>query len=72
MAAGWYAAKEAGKIVSNNFQLHPPRNLDTNEIRNTFGNLDYPLLLSVVRTKKGYEVESYDPDVLDTGECTPS
>lgn len=69
MAAAWYQAKSAGEIVSNNFQLHPPRNLDRNTIRNTYGNLDYPLLLSAVRHEDGYVIEHYDEAALVEGRC---
>lgn len=44
MCKKWYDRVAHGDIVSTNFQLHPPRGLDTNEIRNTCGNLIYPLL----------------------------
>jgi MamI restriction endonuclease len=39
MCAKWYANRLSGVIKSNNFQLHPPRGLDSNVIRNTCGNL---------------------------------
>ena len=70
MAGSWYAAREAKEIVSTNFQLHPPRGKDTNTITNKCGNLDYPLLFCAVRGESGYEVQTYDPDVLKSGACT--
>ena len=69
MCNKWYANRIGGSIISTNFQLHPPRNKDTNEIRNTCGNLPYPLLLWAERGKTRYEVVEYDPDVLKTGAC---
>jgi hypothetical protein len=39
MCKQWYQKHTIGEIISNNFQLHPPRGQDTNLIRNTFGNL---------------------------------
>lgn len=72
MANGWYEAKETGEIKSNNFQLHPPRNKDSDEIRNTYGNLLYPLLFSAVRAEDGYQVQSFDPEVLNSGVCRPA
>ncbi|MEO8556879.1 MAG: MamI family restriction endonuclease, partial [Actinomycetota bacterium] len=38
MCAQWYEQHAAGTIVSNNFQLHPPRGKNSNVIRNTCGN----------------------------------
>ena len=40
----WYEQRNSGVIRSTNFQLHPPRNKDHNTMRNTCGNLEYPLL----------------------------
>lgn len=71
MCQDWYGAKAGGKIGSNNFQLHPPRGRDDNEIRNTFGNLHYPLLLCAVRRDDRYEVRDFDPNVLTSGVCRP-
>ena len=69
MCRKWYEARTAGRISSKNFQLHPPRGKDVDLIRNTFGNLHYPLLLCAVRGDRGYEMRSYDPDVMDNGLC---
>lgn len=65
----WYQKQASGEIESNNFQLHPPRNKDSNVIRNTCGNLEYPLLFSAIREEKGFVVTHYDAAVLTTGEC---
>lgn len=70
MCGAWYAARSSGDISSTNFQLHPPRGTDVNTIRNTYGNLHYPLLFCAVRGEGGYEIRLYDPDVLESGECT--
>lgn len=70
MAARWYQAKSVGTIRSNNFQLHPPRNRDSDTIRNTYGNLDYPLLFSAVRDEGGYRIDHYDKSALSNGECS--
>ena len=83
----WYAKRGKGEIKSNNFQLHPPRgqvsNLifnnnfhpprgqDTDIIRNTCGNLSYPLYFSAERTRaKRYTLLRYDPKALITGTCS--
>jgi hypothetical protein len=65
----WYGNRDKGSIKSNNFQLHPPRGKDTNEIRNKCGNLEYPLLLWAEREKNGYKVISYHPKALTEGGC---
>src|SRR3990172_5212628 len=40
MCDAWYSKRRKGEIVSNNFQLHPPRNRNSNVIRNECGNLE--------------------------------
>lgn len=65
----WYAKRESGEIQSNNFQLHPPRNKNSNVIRNTCGNLEYPLLFSAIHERDGFRVETYTPAVLKSGAC---
>jgi hypothetical protein len=72
MAQNWYEKVGAREIVSTNFQLHPPRGKDTDEIRNKCGNLLYPLLLCAERADAGYRVRHYAPAVLNSGECRPS
>ena len=74
LASKWYALRAKGVITSTNCQLHPPRNLDTNVIRNTCGNLEYPLFFSAVydsATKKWVQ-ETLNPSVLESGSCKPS
>ncbi len=72
MCAKWYEGRAKGDIVSNNFQLHPPRNLDSDIIRNTCGNLVYPLFFCAERRRTGYEVTAYTPSILTSGECQPA
>lgn len=69
MCGDWYAKRDTGEIRSHNFQLHPPRNLDANVIRNTCGNLEYPLLFCAVWDGTTYQVRTFNPDVLQTGAC---
>lgn len=69
MCAKWYQQRDSGEIRSDNFQLHPPRNMDSNVFRNTCGNLEYPLLFEAVWNGHTYEVVTYDPEVLRSGEC---
>ncbi|MGO0063480.1 MamI family restriction endonuclease [Brevibacillus fluminis] len=71
MCRKWYKQVESGQIISTNFQLHPPRNKNSNEFRNTCGNLDYPLLLNAIWDGSKYELIHYDPDALNSGMCTP-
>jgi hypothetical protein len=76
MCTDWYLKRANGEIISANFQLHPPRGKDTNTIRNTCGNLEYPLLFEAERDKTsktaGYELKLFDPSVLKSGVCTPT
>ena len=69
MAERWYVAKARGVIKSNNFQLHPPRNQNGNAIRNTYGNLEYPLLFSAIRESGQYRIEHFDLSVMIDGCC---
>lgn len=66
----WYFMKSQNQIISNNFQLHPPRNKNTNIFTNNCGNLNYPLLLNAQWNGTTYEVIHYDPSVLESGQCT--
>ncbi|AFK63886.1 hypothetical protein TKWG_20845 [Advenella kashmirensis WT001] len=43
ICTNWYDKRTADEISSTNFQLHPPRRNDSNVIRNSCGNLEYPL-----------------------------
>lgn len=70
MCESWYNKRRSGEIRSTNFQLHPPRGLDTNVIRNTCGNLEYPLYFAAEREKSApYQLHTYHPQVLSTGQC---
>ncbi len=66
----WYSKRKSGEIVSNNFQLHPPRNKDSNVFRNTCGNLEYPLLFEAVRVKDNFVATVFAPEMMDAGKCT--
>jgi hypothetical protein len=66
----WYEQREEGTIVSNNFQLHPPRGKNSNIFRNTCGNLNYPLFLSAEWIVDKYKITHDDPSVLKNGECS--
>lgn len=70
MCETWYKQRGDGTIISDNFQLHPPRNLDSDVFRNTCGNLNYPLMLCAEWNGDGYRVISYNPDVLESGSCS--
>lgn len=71
MAKAWYDKRDSGEIISDNFQLHPPRGTDSDVFRNTCGNLTYPLLLCAERIdESGYQLVSFDPDALTSGRCT--
>jgi hypothetical protein len=72
MATKWYEQRAQGVIRSDNFQLHPPRNLDSDVFRNTCGNLIYPLLFRADWTGSGYEVITSNPSLLETGTCVAS
>ena len=69
MCRRWYEAHASGEIISTNFQLHPPRGLDTDEIRNTCGNLLYPLLFCAERRNDRWEAVVYNESVLVDGLC---
>lgn len=69
MCKQWYEKRQKGIIISNNFQLHPPRELDSNIIRNTCGNLEYPLLFCAERIGDRYKVITYDPQIMKSGQC---
>jgi len=71
MCDSWYQKRVSGEISSSNFQLHPPRGRDTNVIRNTCGNLSYPLLFCAERAaNEKYRLLSYEPSTLTTGLCS--
>ena len=69
IAKSWYKKRSDGEIISNNFQLHPPRNKNSNVFRNTCGNLEYPLLFEACRRKSGFECTFYEARSIDSGLC---
>lgn len=66
----WYKQREEGIIKSDNFQLHPPRNQNTNIFRNTCGNLNYPLLFSAEWFENQYTLTSFEENILENGICS--
>lgn len=70
IAGIWYGKKDRGEIVSNNFQLHPPRNLNSNVFRNSCGNLEYPLLFSAEYSGASYELTHFNGAIVNSGCCT--
>lgn len=72
MCEQWYNKVKTKEIRSTNFQLHPPRGKDSNIIRNSCGNLIYPLLFYAERPQDGkYNVKYYAPETMETGLCEP-
>jgi hypothetical protein len=66
----WYEKRANGEIVSNNFQLHPPRGLDSSIIRNTCGNLTYPLYFCAERSSEGkYQLVLFEPSARESQSC---
>lgn len=71
LAAKWYAKWAKGEM-SDNCQLHPPRNQDSDVIRNTCGNLIYPLFFSAIYDGKHWVQETLNPSALNSGSCKPA
>lgn len=70
MCQSWFEQRKQGKIKSNNFQLHPPRGRDSNIIRNSCGNLEYPLYFCAERAEdETYRLITFDEQVLSVGQC---
>ncbi len=69
VAKEWYFQHANGRIISNNFQLHPPVNKNDDVFTNRCGALAYPLLFMAEWNGRNYEVLSYNPNVLVSGEC---
>lgn len=69
MCTKWYEQRESGDIRSDNFQLHPPRNINSNVIRNNCGIFEYPLLFHAERMEGRYELVLYNDDVMTSGLC---
>ena len=69
MCSVWYSARARGEIRSSNFQLHPPRGEDRDIIRNSFGNLSYPLLFSAVHAGRCYSLQFHNRAAIGEGLC---
>ena len=69
LVATWYEMREVGNIRSTNFQLHPPRNEDHNVIRNSLGNLEYPLFFQAECQANRYRLIHLDKAALRSGRC---
>ena len=69
MAERWYEMRRRKEIKSTNFQLHPPRNLDSDVFRNNCGTLQYPLLFAAHRQDGRFRQVAYAPEVLESGAC---
>ena len=69
IAQRWYDQKAQGIIGSDNFQLHPPRNLDHNIFKSTCGNLQYPLLFEAHVVCGRYTVQFFEENILINGLC---
>ena len=71
IASRWYQERKKGTIISNNFQLHPPRNQSGNEMRNKCGNFLAPLFFEAVkRPEKGAcVVTKHNPETLHKDLC---
>ena len=65
----WYQKRKNGEITSNNFQLHPPRNRNSNIFTNTCGNLSYPLVMDARWNGKTYEIVCFDEEAIENGQC---
>lgn len=72
MCSNWYKQRDNGFIKSNNFQLHPPRNLNSNVIRNTFGTFEYPLYFQAERIDGKFQPIVANNDALVEGKCIPA
>lgn len=72
IANNWYEQREKGLIKSDNFQLHPPRNLDNNIFKNNCGNLKYPLLFEARLVDGKYARFQYNSSALKSGGCVAS
>ncbi|MEA5509957.1 MamI family restriction endonuclease [Crocosphaera sp. UHCC 0190] len=72
IARDWYERRKKGIIKSDNFQLHPPRNLDHNVFTNNCGNLEYPLLFEARIIVDKYELTVFNGDILNRGSCKVS
>ena len=67
IAQKWYDQFANGTIRSNNFQLHPPVNKNSNIFTNRCGNLAYPLLLEAEWNGQEYDAATliFRADIVD-------
>lgn len=72
IADKWYNLRASGEIKSDNFQLHPPRNLDNNIFRNNCGHLEYPLLFEARLENGKFILICCDESIMTSGECVQS
>jgi hypothetical protein len=72
IAKTWYKQRASGEITSDNFQLHPPRNLDRNVFRNNCGHLEYPLLFEARLKNNKFTLTHFDESMLTSGACVAS
>ena len=72
IAQSWYDQHASGKIISDNFQLHPPRNLNRNVFRNNCGHLEYPLLFEARLVNNTFTLTHYNKSILISGACVAS
>ena len=70
IAKMWYEQRVLGEITSNNFQLHPPRNINSNVFRNNCGHLVYPLLFEARLQGNAFVLYFFDNEILNSGSCT--
>jgi hypothetical protein len=69
MCKNWYDKLDSGEIISNNFQLHPPRGRNSDVFRNTCGNLIYPLFFSAEWIYDKYHLTHFDQNIQIKGRC---
>jgi hypothetical protein len=72
IAEKWYQQRRSGEISSDNFQLHPPRNLDNDMFTNNCGNLIYPLLFEARLENSRFILIQYNESALSSGLCVPA
>ena len=66
----WYRLRREGVIKSSNFQLHPPRNKNSNVFTNNCGNLNYPLVLDAQWNGETYEIIYFGENSIENGRCS--
>ena len=69
MVDKWYKQRQQGIIKSANFQLHPPRNKDSNVFTNKCGNLVYPLVFEAIFESNTYKITKKNLNLIDSSTC---